>query len=149
MPSARFPFLKDPKPPAAALDIVEHAARHNPYSPFSPMACPLAPKQLMPPKRPFDIKMPWIIKTVRSDAETSKSFMETVLIEYRETFPEVAKPSTVDLVRWYRQRALDAEAHSAGLDTEVNRLEDVNGRLEKEIGQMEIDYRIRSASHGV
>lgn len=151
MPSARFPFLKDPPPPSKTpdLDIVEHAARHNVYSPFSPMACPLGPLRLMPPKRPFDIKLPWATETFKSSVETSKSFMEQVLAEWREGNPDANKPTSLDLIRYYRQRAIDAEMHAGGLDREVNRLEEVNGRLEHEISQMAIDIRIRSASHGV
>lgn len=144
---ARFPFLEDRpvKPPAAPLDIVEHAARHNVYS---PLCCPV-PRQLMSPKRPFDIKLPWLTETFKSSVETSKSFMEQVLAEYREGNPDANKPTSIDLIRWYRQRAIDAEMHSGGLDREVNRLEEVQGRLEREISQMAIDVRIRSASHGI
>jgi hypothetical protein len=103
----------------------------------------------MLPKRPLDIKLPWATETTTSNIATARSFMEQVLAEYREGNPDANKPTTIDLIRWYRQRAIDAEMHSGGLDREVNRLEEVNSRLEKEISEMAIDIRIRSASHGV
>lgn len=149
MPSARFPFLKDPKPAAAPLDIVEHA-RHNVYSPLGPF-CPLAPKRLMlsNPKRPLDIKFPWITETAQSGADAARAAVTCAISEWKEAHPDDGHPTNTDLIVWYRQRAIDAEMHSGGLDSEVNRLEGVNERLEKEIGQMTIDMRIRSASHGV
>ncbi len=147
MPSARFPFLKDPPPKSAALPLaIVDTARHNVYSPF---ADPGAPKRLALGKRPLSITFPWFTEINKAVEETSKSFMEQVLAEYREANPDANKPTTVDLIRWYRQRALDAEMHADGLDREVNRLEESHVRLEKEVIQMAADLRIQSASHGI
>ncbi len=142
MPSPRFPFLKD-LPPAQPLVVVE-PRRHAVYS---PLCC--APRLSQFPKSPLSITFPWFTEAAKPGAETAKSFMQGVMAEYKELFPGEPNPSSLDLIRWLYQRSTDAEMHSAGLDTEVNRLEEVNERLEKEITQMAADVRIRSASHGI
>ncbi len=128
-----LPFLKEKPPieqhvrrvlPVATLHALN--AKHNVYSPFCVAQFP---------KKPLDIKMPWLIST-------PISLIEDRIAEYKELFPMAGHPSNQDLIMWLYNRARDAENNFMAADGEVE-------RLEQQVKDLETDARIRSASHGV